>query len=104
MLQNRKHLLGRLILVTIPPTLHHLTDQLRVYPLTNNGFHHSEVLEIVVSLEKSIARKELDKDAANTPNITWEAPAKIENDLGGSSKVAEPKSMRRISLSSKTRL
>lgn len=48
----------------------------------HNGLHHGQVLEIVVCLKKGVASEEFDKDAADAPNITGEAPSKIENDLG----------------------
>lgn len=68
-------------MVAIPTTLHHLTHQLRVYSFTNDGFHHGEMLKVVVGLEKSIAREELDKDTSYAPDITGETPAKVEDDF-----------------------
>lgn len=46
-----------------------------------NRFHHRQVLEIVMGLEQSIAGVEFHKDAADAPDVTREAPSKIEDDL-----------------------
>ena len=39
------------------------------------------MLQVIVSLEKRIAREEFDQDAANAPDVAWERPAESENDL-----------------------
>lgn len=44
-------------------------------------FHHGEMLEVIVSLEKSISSEEFDQYATNTPDITWIAPPEIEDDF-----------------------
>jgi hypothetical protein len=36
------------------------------------GFHHGEVFEIVVCLEKGVASEEFDKDASYAPDIAGE--------------------------------
>lgn len=43
-----------------------------VNPPANHGLHHGQVLEVIMSLEQSITREELDKDAADAPDITGE--------------------------------
>ena len=55
-----------------------------VDPPVAHTLHHSQVLEVVVRLEESVAGEELDKNAADTPNITGEGPTKPQDDLGGS--------------------
>lgn len=45
--------------------------------------HHGEVLKIIVGLEKGIAGVELHKNAADTPNVAWVAPPKVQNNFGG---------------------
>lgn len=42
------------------------------------------MFQVVVGLEKSVAGEEFDEYAANAPDITREAPAQIQNDLGSS--------------------
>lgn len=41
------------------------------------------MFEIVVSLEESVSGKELDQDTPDTPDITGETPAQIQDDLWG---------------------
>lgn len=52
-----------------------------VYSCAYNSFHHRQVLEVVMSLEKGIAGKELDEDAADAPDVTREGPAQSQDDL-----------------------
>ena len=61
--------------------LHNLFDNPRLDLMANDAFHHGQVLEVVVCLEKRIAREELNKNAADTPDVTGETPAQIQNDL-----------------------
>lgn len=49
--------------------------------MANDAFHHGQVFEVVVRLEKRISREELNKNAADTPDVTGETPAQIQNDL-----------------------
>lgn len=44
-------------------------DQVGVYPGIAYGFHHRQVLEIIVRLEEGIAGEEFDKDAPYAPDI-----------------------------------
>ena len=62
-------------------TLHNLLDNARLNLMANDAFHHGQVFQVVVCLEKCIPREELNENAANTPDITGETPAQIENDL-----------------------
>jgi hypothetical protein len=39
------------------------------------------MFEIVMGLEQGISCEELNKDATNTPDITWKAPPEIEDNL-----------------------
>ena len=47
-----------------------------------HGFHHCQMLQIIVRLEQGIACEELDENAAYAPNVAREAPSKVEDDLG----------------------
>lgn len=49
-----------------------------------------------MGLEQGIAGKELDKDAANTPDVTRKAPTEIQDDLG--SAVVTGRDYRRVIL------
>lgn len=62
-------------------TLHNLLDNPRLDLMANDAFHHGQVFEVVVRLEKRISREELNKNAADTPDVTGETPAQIQNDL-----------------------
>ena len=42
------------------------------------------MFKIVMSLEEGIPGEEFHQNAANTPDVTWEAPAQIQNNLRGS--------------------
>lgn len=53
-----------------------------VDPPVAHALHHSQVLEIIVRLEESVASEELDKNATDTPNIAGEGPSKSKDDLG----------------------
>lgn len=70
-----------------------------------------------MSLKKCVAREQFHQDAADAPNVARIRPAETKDDLRGtvmschtteewysSWKVAEPKSMSLISVSSRTRL
>jgi hypothetical protein len=46
-----------------------------------NSFHHGKVFKIIMSLEQGIPSEELNENASNAPNITREAPSKIEDYL-----------------------
>ena len=62
----------------------YLPDDLLIKFTAADALHHGKVLEIVVSLEQGVSSKELDQDAANTPNIAGEAPSKVQDNLGRS--------------------
>lgn len=63
------------------PTLHNLLDNPRLDLMANDALHHGQVFEVVMCLEKGISREELNENAANTPDVTRETPAQIENNL-----------------------
>jgi hypothetical protein len=48
-----------------------------------HGFHHCQMLQVIVRLEQGIAGEELDKNASYTPDVAREAPSKVKDDLGG---------------------
>ena len=54
---------------------HDSSYKLRVNFATTYTLHHCQMFEIIMRLEKSIASKELDKDAPNAPNVTRIAPS-----------------------------
>lgn len=72
---------GSLVPVVVSTSALDLPDQLRLNLATAYALHHCKMLEVVVRLEKSIPSEELDKDAADAPNITWIAPTKVKYDL-----------------------
>jgi hypothetical protein len=47
-----------------------------------DGFHHCQMLQVIVRLEQGIAGEELDENAAYAPDVAREAPSKVEDDLG----------------------
>lgn len=49
--------------------------------MTNDGLHHSQVLEVIVRLEKRIACVEFHQDASDAPDIAWIRPAQAQDDL-----------------------
>lgn len=59
-----------------------LADDLWIDLAVAHCFHHGEMLEIIVRLEESVAREELDDDAPYTPNVAGIAPAELQDDLG----------------------
>lgn len=61
--------------------LHHLPNQTRINARANDCLHHCQVFEIVVGLEESITGKEFDQDTPDTPDITGETPAQVEDNL-----------------------
>lgn len=61
-----------------PNLLNHLLFDL----VPAHGFHHRQVLEIVMCLEQGVTREELDKNASNTPNIARITPAQVQDDFG----------------------
>lgn len=73
--------LGSGIVVT-STTLHHLANHPRINPSANHGFHHGEMLKVVVGLEEGISSEEFDQDTADTPDVTREAPPQIQDDFG----------------------
>lgn len=60
----------------------HLLDKLGIDLVTTHSLHHSEMFEVVVSLEQGIPCVELHQDAANAPDVTGETPAEIQYNLG----------------------
>jgi len=57
------------------------SDDVSIDLATTHGFHHCQMLKIVVRLEQSVTGEELDKDASYAPDVTGEAPAKVEYNL-----------------------
>jgi hypothetical protein len=47
-----------------------------------HGFHHCQMLQVIVRLEQGIAGEELDENATDAPDVAREAPSKVEDDLG----------------------
>lgn len=50
----------------------------------NDGLHHGQVLEVIMSLEEGVAREELDEDAPYAPDVAWVRPAETEYNLWSS--------------------
>lgn len=73
-------------LVHMAPTTarHDLPYEPRFHLAATDGLHHSQVLEVVMSLEKGISSEEFNQNAANTPDVAGVGPSKVENDLWGS--------------------
>lgn len=42
------------------------------------------MLQVVVGLKEGVSREELDQDTTDAPDVTRIAPAKAQDDLGGS--------------------
>jgi hypothetical protein len=61
-----------------------LLDKFCIDLATANGFHHGQMLKVIVSLKERVASEELDNDTTYAPNVAGKAPAKLQNDLGGS--------------------
>ena len=70
-----------LVAVVVPTRALHLPNQLLLDPTSAHALHHRQMLEIVMRLKESITSIELDKDAANAPNVARIAPSQIKNDL-----------------------
>jgi hypothetical protein len=79
---ERLNILGSLVLAG-GAVLEDLADELGVDAGAADALHHGQVLEVVVGLEEGVAGEELDEDAADAPDVAGEAPAEIEDDLGG---------------------
>ena len=60
-----------------------LLDQGRVDLLPTDSLNHSEMLQVIMRLKQGIAREELHKNTANTPDVTRERPPKTKDDFGG---------------------
>ena len=71
-------MLCRCICITASARLLYLPDKPRFDLAVTDRFHHRQVLEVVMCLEESVAGKELDEDATDTPYIAREAPAKVK--------------------------
>lgn len=67
-----------------PSACRHLPDQGLVQRTITDCFHHGEMFKVVVCLEQCIACEELNQDASYTPDVTREAPSKVEDDFWGS--------------------
>lgn len=52
-----------------------------VNSLITHGFHHSEMLEIIVRLEQCVSCEELHENAADTPYIAGIRPTQSKDDL-----------------------
>ena len=57
------------------------TNNSRVDLAIAHTFHHCQMLEVVVRLEKSVTGEKLDEDATNAPYVTCIAPTQVEDDL-----------------------
>lgn len=79
-----QNLLRGLVHVASTTARHDLPDELSFHLTAADGLHHSQMLEIVVGLEKGISGEEFNQDAANTPNVAGVGPSKVENDFRGS--------------------
>ena len=60
----------------------YLADDFGLDFATADCFHHSQMLEIIMRLEESVACEELHYNAPYAPNVAWVAPAKLKNDFG----------------------
>lgn len=60
-----------------------LTDKCFINRGIAHGFHHRQMLQVIVRLEQGIAGEELDKNTTYAPDVAREAPSKVEYDLGG---------------------
>lgn len=49
--------------------------------MADHGFHHGQMLKVVMGLEQSVSRVKLYQDTANAPDITWERPAQPEDNF-----------------------
>lgn len=66
-------------------TLGHFVDRLNkrdVYAPATDGFHHGQMLQVVVRLEERVAGKELHQYTPYAPDITGIRPADAKDDLG----------------------
>lgn len=70
-------------ITTTATVAHDLPDYTGVKFTATNGFHHCQMFQVVMRLEKGVSSEKLDEDTPNAPNVTWEAPAEIQNNLGG---------------------
>ena len=61
-----------------------LLNEMAIYFFIDYGFHHGQMLQIVVCLEKGVSREEFDKYTSNTPDIAWERPTQTKNNLRSS--------------------
>lgn len=51
---------------------------------TADGFHHGEMFPVLMCLEQSIAREQLDQNASYAPNVAGVRPIHAEYDFGSS--------------------
>jgi hypothetical protein len=67
----------------VPARTHpvHLSNHVRVDPALKYRFHQSQMLQVVVCLKQCVTSEKLDQNAADTPDITGEGPAKPKYDL-----------------------
>lgn len=75
---------GRLLgcrVVASSPTLHDLSDQLGVDPASDHGFHHRQMFQVVMCLKERITSEELHQDTPDAPDVTWETPAQVQDNL-----------------------
>ncbi len=69
----------------VPAASYHpvnLLDEGLVDPGVDDGFHHGQMLEIIVRLEEGVSGKELDQDASDAPDVAGIGPPEPEDDLG----------------------
>jgi len=59
-----------------------LADESLVNRSVAHGFHHCQMLQVIVRLEQGIACEKLDENAAYAPDVARKAPSKVEDDLG----------------------
>ena len=54
-----------------------LRNEMFVDLATAHSFHHGQMFEVVVGLEKCVSGEELNKNATDAPYIAREAPSKV---------------------------
>ena len=78
---ERRDLLGCGIAAMASCTRGDLADELRLDLGIADTFHHGEMLEVVVGLKQGVSGKEFHQYTTDTPNITWIAPSKSNDNF-----------------------
>lgn len=82
--EKGEDLLGRRIAAAPCRHLVYRLHEMSIYPRTHDGFHHGQMLKVIVRLEQGVACEEFDQDTTNAPDITGKRPSQSQDNFWSS--------------------